>query len=77
MFTMQQISVVEEKPFTSSLNICPQSYYKRGGGRPEKSLPLTPTLVRSWSVDIAFKDDVTVFLLLGVSLLRYYRPTYV
>jgi hypothetical protein len=50
---MKRLSDAEEKPFTSSLNICPE----------------TATLFPSQSVDISFKDYVTVILLLGVSFM--------
>jgi hypothetical protein len=39
--------------------------YRRGGGGGRsgvRPLPLTTTLFPSWSVDISFKDDVTVIL---------------
>jgi hypothetical protein len=49
-----QISEVEEKPFTSSSNNCPEAFCRKGwGGRSNFSQ----------------KDDVTVILLLGVSFM--------
>jgi hypothetical protein len=45
---------MEEKPFTSAWNVC--------------SEPSSPPLYFQ-SVDISFKDDVTVYLLLGVSFM--------
>jgi hypothetical protein len=52
---MKEISEVEEKLFTSSLiiNIFPGAYCRKGLER-----------AHSRSVDISFKDDVTVILLI-------------
>jgi hypothetical protein len=49
---MKKISEVEEKPVTSSLNICPEAHLR----------PISQ-LIR----DISFINDVTVILFLGVS----------
>ncbi len=54
---------MEDKPDTSSLNIC-LAVERGGGGQSNASLP-PPT-----SVDILFKDDVTVILLLGVTIMQ-------
>jgi hypothetical protein len=51
---MKEIAEVEEKPFTSSLNICPEGCHRIGW----------------ISVDISFKDDVSAILLLSVSLMQ-------
>jgi hypothetical protein len=66
---MKQISVVEEKnPFTLSLKICPEACWGKRWGRGGSNVsPVIPTIFDSRSVDISFKDDVTVILLLGVS----------
>jgi hypothetical protein len=32
---MEQISQMEEKPFTSSLNYCPEACFRKGWGRTE------------------------------------------
>ncbi len=61
---------LEENPFTSSLNICPEAcsrkgWYGRINTTPSPPPPRATTLFRSWSVDVAFKDDVTVILLHG------------
>jgi hypothetical protein len=37
--TKKQISEVEEKPFTSSVHICPEAAVERGRGRLSKDLP--------------------------------------
>jgi hypothetical protein len=58
---MKQISEVEEKPFTSSLNICPELLVGEGGGVTPPPYLIT-TLIR-WI--FRSKDDVTVILLLG------------
>ncbi len=61
---------MEEKMFTSSLNICQDAFYNRDGG--SNVSPLTTILFElfpSWSLDISFKDDVTVILLLAVSFM--------
>jgi hypothetical protein len=64
--TMKQISEVEGKPFTSSLNICPEKpALERGGGGRSNASPLFHHPV-SLSVDISLRDDVSVILLLGV-----------
>ncbi len=66
---LKQTSEMEEKQFMSSLKICPESAVGMGrdgvGGEPLS--PLSTTLFSSWSVNVSFKDDVTVILLLGVS----------
>jgi hypothetical protein len=54
---------VEEKPFTSSLNICPEATcIERVGGGWSNSFPSHQhnTLFPSWSGDISCKDDVTI-----------------
>jgi hypothetical protein len=61
---MGQISDVEEKPLTSSLNICPEACCGKGWWRSG----VTPTPL-FYSVDISFKDDVTVVLLIDVSFI--------
>jgi hypothetical protein len=53
---------MEKKPFTSSLNICPEPEAKRCGVRgneppPPKLHPIVP----SRFVDMSFEDDVNVF----------------
>ncbi len=58
-----QLSVVEEKPFTSSVNMRSEAPWRQGRGRKEEPLTI---LFPSWSVDMTFKDDVTVILLLSV-----------
>ncbi len=61
----------EWKPYTSSLNFCPEACCRKGWGWAEKHThPLTTTLFTSWSVDISFTDDVTVLLILDVSFTR-------
>ncbi len=59
---MKQIPKMDGKPFTSSLNNAPTP-------------PLVSTLFPTWSVDISFKDDVTVILLLDVSFLVFLHLT--
>jgi hypothetical protein len=54
--TMEQIYEMEEKPFTSSLSICPKA---RNIKRPCSHLIL----------DTSFKDEVTGILYLGVSFM--------
>jgi hypothetical protein len=59
--SVKQISEVEEKPFTSPLNICPELLVGEGGG-------VTPAPSPKYPVDLwifYFKDDVTFFLILG------------
>jgi hypothetical protein len=48
---------VKEKPFTSSLNKCPEACCR---------IPSYYALFTSFSVDISLEDDVTVILLLDV-----------
>ncbi len=38
--SMKKLSEVEEKLFTSSLNICPEACRKMGGGGQKKKAPL-------------------------------------
>jgi hypothetical protein len=74
---MKQISEVEEKPFTSSLNICPEaSFVNRVGAgvTPTPPYPCNAPPFPSGSVDISLKDDVNVLLLLlGVSFTVFSR----
>ncbi len=68
---MKQISEEEEKPLTSSLNICSEacSTVERGGGRAEyRPPPYQRPLFPSLFVNISLKDDVTVILLLSISI---------
>jgi hypothetical protein len=60
---------VEEKLFTSSLNICQEG----GGGRQSNASPppSTPPYFPADPLDISLKDDVTGILLLGVSFYDY------
>ncbi len=58
---MKKTSEVEEKSFTSSLNICRKEW---GVGGTENRPPFPGR-----SVVISVKDDVTVILLIGVSVL--------
>jgi hypothetical protein len=57
---------MEEKLFTSSLNIYTGACYMIwGGGRSDDDASaLTITIFPSYAVDICFKDDVNVTLLL-------------
>jgi hypothetical protein len=59
---MKQITEMEKNPFMSSLNICPEGW--------NNACPFITIFFPSLSVDISFKDDVTVVL--GVS----FRSTY-
>jgi hypothetical protein len=59
----KQIFDVEEKPFISSLNISPEGCCRKGRVPPPPPTTYFPAL----SVDISFKDDVTVII--------YRRPT--
>ncbi len=76
---MKQISEMEEKPFTLSFNICPYDESDWGGrsdGSPHISPPpYFPTDLWIFSL----KDDVTVFLLLGVSFMvpHKYRDPFI
>jgi hypothetical protein len=68
---MKQIVEEHEKPFTSSLNICPEACCRRGFGR-SNAFPLTTTLqgdVVIRSLDISIKDDVIVILQLDISFM--------
>jgi hypothetical protein len=68
---MKQIMEEHEKPFTSSLTICPEACCRRGVGR-SNAFPLTTTLqcgVVIRSLDISFKDDVIVIFQLGISFM--------
>jgi hypothetical protein len=69
---MKQISEVEEKPFTSSLNISPEACCSKGVGAGGVTPP-PPPLYRpnSQLIPCIFnkKDDITVILLLGVSFM--------
>jgi hypothetical protein len=68
LYEHEKISKVEEKPFTSSLNIYPEACYVERGKRGRSNAPLSLTpFFQAGSVDI-FKDDVTVILILVVSL---------
>jgi hypothetical protein len=72
---MKQISDVEGKPFTSSLNICLEACCRTGfrmGGITSTPSPFSQ-LLRGY----LFKDDVTVILLLGISFLVEYKPPYI
>jgi hypothetical protein len=62
---------MEEKPFTSSLNICPGKLLHKGVGVGEVTPPphYHHPVSHPVSVDISFKDDVTVILLLGASFM--------
>ncbi len=61
----------EGKPYTSSLNFCPEACCRKGWVWAEKHThPLTTTLFPSWSMDISFKDVVTFILLLDDSFIR-------
>jgi hypothetical protein len=65
---MKQISEEEEKPFTSSLNICPEACCTVERAVSRSPAPTsTSALFLSWFADISLKDDVTVILLLGIS----------
>jgi hypothetical protein len=67
---MKQISEVEKKTFTSSLNICPEACCrKEGGGGADGVTPPQP-LFPIWSVDISLKDDLPVIFLFGVSFVE-------
>ncbi len=56
----KQVSDVEEKPFTSSLNIGPSHVKKGGGGGRSNASPpplttnLIPNLIRNWSPYLIF-----------------------
>jgi hypothetical protein len=63
---MRQISEEEEKPFKSSLVTIQKPAVKGWGG--ESNTSPSSNLFPSWSVNISFKDDVTVILLLGCFL---------
>jgi hypothetical protein len=51
---MKQITEMEKNPFMSSLNNCPEGW--------NNACPFTTIFFPSLSVDISFKDDVTVVL---------------
>jgi hypothetical protein len=56
----------------SSLNICSEACcyaVERGGGGRSNASSLTPIKFPSRTVDILFKDDVTVILILGGSFM--------
>ncbi len=84
--TMKQICGEKEKPFTSSLNGYPEAYsiayrqytVERGGGGRSNATPPAPPPPSPpsyfWSVEISFKDDITIILLLGVSFMGYACP---
>jgi hypothetical protein len=53
------------KTVPSSSNICPEACCRKGWGLVEVTFshsPVTTTLKPSWSVDILYKDDVTVYI---------------
>jgi hypothetical protein len=63
-----------EKPFTSSLSICREACdVERGGGGRSNAFPLTLTLFPIQSMNILFKDDVTVIPPFGVSVAGGYK----
>jgi hypothetical protein len=64
---MQQIYEMEEKPVTSSFNICSKAAVVKRGGRSNIPPP----------VDISLKDDVTVIVLLGISSMRLDKESYI
>jgi hypothetical protein len=63
-----EVTETERKPFTSSFNIYAKACYRNRRSLP--SPPLSTTLFPRWSVDISYKDDVTVILLLGASFMK-------
>ncbi len=71
LFIMKKISEVEEKPLTSSSNICPEDCCRKRGGAGGVTPPPHPILFLSWSEDVSFKDDVTVILLRGISFMVF------
>ncbi len=62
-----KISKVEVKPFTSSLNICPDCR-RNEGGTGGATFPL-PTISYKAIRGFLFEDDTTVILLLGSSFM--------
>jgi hypothetical protein len=66
---MKQMSEQEDKPLTSSLNIC-QKRALEGGGLSIPPSPSPPPYFPAYPLDISFKDDVTVILLLGVFFMK-------
>ena len=76
---MKQISEVEEKQLTSSLNFFPEACCGKGwgssrgvGGKRPFPPPLSPILLPlpCRSADISFEDDLTVIFLLSVSFVN-------
>jgi hypothetical protein len=63
---MKQIYEVEEKPFTSSCNICLEGCCRKGRSI---AFPLIPVLFPADPWGSSFKDDVNVIHLLGVSVM--------
>jgi len=77
---MKEISEEEEeKPFTSSLNINPETCYRKevGADGVAPPPPLTTTLFPSWSVDISIKDDVPLFSTSINFIMVFPNPTHV
>jgi hypothetical protein len=60
--SMKQISEIKKKPSTSSLNVCLEACSI-------ERVVAFPPLFPSWSVNISFKDDVTIILLHVVSFM--------
>ncbi len=73
MCTKKQISEVEEKSFTSSLNICPEA---GGGGRSYAFPPSPPPYFQLIPGFFLFKDDVTVVLRIVVSYMVHIVTVY-
>jgi hypothetical protein len=63
---------VEEKPFTSSLNICPEACWRNrlGAGGTIPPPPSPPPYFPRCYVNFYFKDDVTVIFLISISLME-------
>ncbi len=64
---MGQISEVEEKPFTSSLNVYSEACCGNRVGSRRSNASIQHLSPSSHSVDISLKDDVSVILLIDVS----------
>jgi hypothetical protein len=63
-----EVTGTEKKPFTSSFNIYEKACYRNRRSLP--SPPLSTSLFPIRSMDISFKDDLTVIQLLGVSFMK-------
>jgi hypothetical protein len=61
---MRQIFEVEEKPYTSSLNICPEVCCLKGLGPANAPHP----------GDISFENDITIMLLYVTSVAKFIVP---